>query len=106
MHAACRVAENFNGQAGEPLQEIDCVDGLVDEGPAAVEGEGAFPTGVISRRAVPFDVGAGRNEPAKTATIERRFQGPRTFAEAGLDSVRRERLLRRQPPEFGRRERS
>ncbi len=58
--------------AEEPQEEIDGVDGLVDERAAAVEGEGAAPLGaaVVVGRAIPLDAGVDEERLAEEAAVE------------------------------------
>jgi hypothetical protein len=61
------------------------VDGLVHDGAAAIQGQGALPAGVILPGPVPLHVGAAQHEPAKPPGVEGGLEGARPGAEPGLE---------------------
>ena len=67
-------AEKLLNRAGEPAQNIDLVDGLVDESPAAFGGPASFDgPRVISGRTIPLHVAIALQEFAQATLRRRRF---------------------------------
>jgi len=71
--------------AEEPEEKIDGVNGLVDEGAAAIESESAAPAGggVIVGRAVPLDAGIDEENFAEKILVEPGFE----LADVGFGAV-------------------
>src|SRR5260370_39764010 len=69
----------------EPEEQVDGVNALIDQGAAAVEGEGAAPAGigVVLGRAIPLHAGVQAEGLTEQALIEPIFE----LANVGLEAV-------------------
>ena len=65
-------------RAHEPLEHVDVVDGLVHQGPAAVEGLRALPAALVVVGLVPPPgaIGHAEGEPAEPALVDGILEEP------------------------------
>lgn len=64
------------------------MNGLIDDGATTVEGEGAFPAGIIGGGTMPLNIGACEYESAEATCVQGSFHGLGAHAEAGLEDGR------------------
>ena len=85
MHALRAPGEHLHRHAGEPLQQVHAVDGLVDDDAAAVLGEPALPARVVLGGAIPLHVAARQHHAAEAPGIDGRLDLPRRIAKTRLE---------------------
>ena len=86
VHALRGPGEHFHRHAGEPLQQVDTVNGLVDDRAAAVLGDLALPAGVVLGGAIPLHVATREHHAAETSGVDRRLERTRGIAETRLEN--------------------
>jgi hypothetical protein len=77
--------KDFHRHAGKPLQQINTMDGLVDERATAVFGQLALPARVVLLRAIPLHVAARQHHAPETVGVDRGLELPRAVTESRLE---------------------
>ena len=86
VHALRGPREHFHRHAGEPLQQVDAVNRLVDDRAAAILGDLSLPAGVVLGGAIPLHVATREHHAPEAPRIDRGLELPRRIAEARLEN--------------------
>ena len=72
VQPCCRSAVDTRDRSEQPDHQIECVDGLIHQRAAAVEGRRAAPPrpAVVLGRAIPFDAAGNHHRRAELAAVE------------------------------------